>query len=244
MAYMETDNASPNPTPNAWSISFMAGLRDASGMFFGALLFGILFGSAGSVAGLDALQTISMSAFVFAGTAQFASLTLWAEDMPYFAILITAAMVTLRLTLMGLSLAPAIRGLPGPLRLPGVFIINDPAWALTMQSPSVPDKAAYYMGVSGPMYAIWVGATILGVFAAGLFDPVTAQALAFAGIVFLSILVGMVVRGVDAPRAPLAVSAVVAIALDGIVAPGPLVLIAVGLGALTAIVSEVLSDDG
>lgn len=239
----ETQNVSPDPAASAWRVSFVAGLRDASGMFFGALLFGILFGSAGSVAGLDMMQTISMSAFVFAGTAQFASLTLWAEQMPFFAIVVTAAMVTLRLTLMGLSLAPAIRGLPRPLRLPGVFIINDPAWALTMQRPSVPDKAAYYMGVSGPMYAIWVGATVLGVFAAGLFDPVTAKALAFAGIVFLSILVGMVVRGVDAPKAPLAVSAALAIALDGIVEPGPVVLIAVGVGAITAIVSEVLRND-
>ncbi|MEC9268711.1 MAG: AzlC family ABC transporter permease [Pseudomonadota bacterium] len=228
--------------PGCSGASFLAGIRDASGMFFGALLFGILFGSAASVAGLDMGQTVAMSAFIFAGTAQFATLALWSDQMPYFAILISAAMVTSRLTLMGLSLGPTIRGLSGPLRLPAIFVINDAAWALTLQAKSIPNKSAYYLGVSAPMYVIWVAATAVGVFSAGLFDPVTAKSLAFAGIVFLSILVGVVVRGVDAPRAPLAVSAGVGIALDGVIEPGAAVLVAVAAGAVTALASEVMRD--
>lgn len=227
--------------PGCSGASFLAGIRDASGMFFGALLFGILFGSAASVAGLDMGQTVAMSAFIFAGTAQFATLALWSDQMPYFAILISAAMVTSRLTLMGLSLGPTIRGLPSPLRLPAIFVINDAAWALTLQAKSIPNKSAYYLGVSAPMYAIWVAATAVGVFSAGLFDPVTAKSWPSPGS-FSCPFWSASWYAASTRRAPLAVSAGVGIALDGVIEPGAAVLVAVAAGAVTALASEVMRD--
>ncbi len=223
--------------------SILAGMQDSAGMLFGSLLFGVLFGSAAKVAGLDLPQTVAMSAFIFAGTAQFATLALWSPDMPLFAIAVSTAMVTSRLTLMGLTLAPMVRALPGVAKGPAVFLINDAAWVLTLQARSVPSKGAYYFGVSAPLYILWVLATVFGVMIAGVFDPVTTKALAFAGIVFLSILVGMVVRGVDAPRPPLVVAAVVAIGLDGVVSAGASVLVSVAAGAITAIAAEMARHD-
>lgn len=218
---------------------FLAGARDASGMFFGAAMFGLLFGSAATAAGLDILQAMSMSALIFAGTAQFATLALWGEQLPLAAMAISAAMVTSRLALMGLSLAPSVREMPWPLRPVAAFLINDPAWALTLQGRYQSSRAAYFFGVSAPMYAIWVGASAVGVIVAGLVDPVTSQALAFAGLVFLANLIGVVVRGVDAPRAPLVVAAAIGIALDGVIDQGASVLVAVAGGAITAMATEV-----
>ena len=207
------------------------------------MLFGLLFGSAATVAGLTMPQTVSMSAFIFAGTAQFSTLALWQPDMPLFAVAVSVAMVTSRLTLMGLSLAPTIRSMPPWIKPAGVFVINDAAWVLTLQARSVSSKAGYFFGISAPMYTLWVAATVVGVFLAGFFDPVTAKSLAFAGIVFLSVLVGMVVRGVDAPRPPLVVAALVGIALDGVLATGPAILVAVAAGGITALAVEMARDD-
>jgi predicted branched-subunit amino acid permease len=211
------------------------GARDAFGMFVGSAIFGALFGSAAAGAGLEMPQAVAMSALIFAGTAQFSTLTLWQADPPLFAILVSAALVMSRLALMGLSLGPAIRTLPVPSRAAAVFLLNDAAWALSKARRGGSRPMAYYFGVSAPIYTIWVVFTTLGFVTAGLVDPVTAKALSFAGIIFLAILVGIVVRGVDAPRAPLAVSAIAAIALDGAVPPGPALLIAVAAGAAVAI---------
>ena len=240
---MTTSSPISSPVPGGAMSSFMAGARDSIGMSFGAMLFGLLFGSAATVAGLTMPQTVSMSAFIFAGTAQFSTLALWQPDMPLFAVAVSVAMVTSRLTLMGLSLAPTIRSMPPWIKPAGVFVINDAAWVLTLQARSVSSKAGYFFGISAPMYTLWVAATVVGVFLAGFFDPVTAKSLAFAGIVFLSVLVGMVVRGVDAPRPPLVVAALVGIALDGVLATGPAILIAVAAGGITALAVEMARDD-
>jgi predicted branched-subunit amino acid permease len=229
---------------------FFAGLRDAAGMLFGALLFGLLFGSAAVSVGLDLPGALAFSALVFAGTAQFAALALWAPEPPLVALAIAAAMATSRLTLQGLSLGPVIRDLPAPARPAGVFLLNDVAWALTLArfrgdpvGGRLVGAGPYYMGVSAPIYAVWVSSTAVGFFTAGLLDPVTAEALAFAGVVFLAILVGIVVRGVDAPKAPIALSAVVAVALDGRADPAVVLLAALAVGLIAAVIQVGVFDD-
>lgn len=211
-------------------------------MLFAAVLFGLLFGSAAISAGLDLPETIAFSALVFAGTAQFAGLALWAPEPPLAALAIAAAMATSRLTLEGLSLGPVVRDLPRSARPFGVFLLNDAGWALTLAKFGVDrvggrfrGSGAYYMGVSAPIYVVWVLASAAGVFLAGFLDPVTAKALAFAGIVFLAMLVGVVVRGVDAPKAPLVVSGAAAVALDGRADPAIVLISALGAGLAVAI---------
>lgn len=229
---------------------FFNGTRDSAGMLFAAVLFGLLFGSAATSAGLDLPETVAFSALVFAGTAQFAGLALWSPDPPLAAMAIAAAMATSRLTLEGLSLGPVIRDLPRPARPFGVFVLNDAGWALTLAKFGI-DKpggrflgaGAYYMGVSAPIYVVWVVASAVGVFIAGVLDPVTAKALAFAGIVFLAILVGVVVRGVDAPKSPLVASAIVAVALDGRADPAIVLLSALGVGVSMAIFQVRIKND-
>jgi|GEM_PF-552144 len=246
MAFPTDTSAAPvaeNHDPGAsWWDDFRSGMRDAIGMFFGCIIFGALFGSAASVAGLDLIQAALMSTTVFAGTAQFAALAVWSPDMPYVAIVISAAMVCSRLFLMGLSLSPNLRGLSLPGQAFSAFLVNDGGWALTMGASHIRHRAAYFLGTSAPLYGLWVAGTMVGVIAAGMLDPVTAAALAFSGMVFLAIIIGIVIRGIDAPRLPMAVAAIAAVLLDGKVEPGAAVLLAIGAGALVAVAGAFLWD--
>lgn len=223
-----------------WWGDFRAGLHDGLGMFYGCLIFGMLCGSAAKAAGLDLLQATLMSAAVFAGTAQFAAFAVWSPDMPYLVIVISVAMVCSRLFLMGLSLSPHLRSLPLPGQTWCAFLVNDGGWALTMGASHVRHRAAYYLGTSSPLYILWVAGTALGVLVAGMLDPVTAAALAFSGMVFLAIIIGIVLRGIDAPRLPMVVSAVSAVLLDGTMGAGPATLMAIGAGALVAVAGEMV----
>jgi len=62
--------------------AFFKGGRDTLPLIIGAVPFGIVFGTLSGGAGLSAAATMSLSAFVFAGSAQFIAVGLVAADRP------------------------------------------------------------------------------------------------------------------------------------------------------------------
>jgi hypothetical protein len=70
---------------------FRAGAAASLGFAASALVFGVIFGAASVTQGIPGLQSIAMSALVFAGTAQFAALELWHDPLPIAAIAVSTA---------------------------------------------------------------------------------------------------------------------------------------------------------
>lgn len=98
------------------------------------MVFGAAFGLAAMQSGLDAGWIVIMSALVFAGAAQFATLDLWGPQVPVLALALTVFAINARHLLMGATLYPWLRHLP-PTRRYGVMVVaSDANWALAMQS--------------------------------------------------------------------------------------------------------------
>jgi branched chain amino acid efflux pump len=192
------------------------------------LVYGTVFGGLAAQAGLSPLESVLMSALVFAGGAQFIALELWQAPVPIVALVLTTLVVNLRFLLMGATLSRWLGGLrPARLALVAQFI-GDETWAVTTQAREEGESdRAFVLGSGAILFVSWVGATAVGASAGSLIDDPAALGLDFVfTAVFLTLLVGFW-RG-PAQLAPWLLSAAVALAVEQLVG-GPWYILAGGL---------------
>lgn len=130
-----------------------------------AVPFGVAFGAAAMAAGMTPAEAILMSAVSFAGSAQFAVLSLWtAVPLPVAAIVVTAFLVNARHIVMGAALYPHVRNQPQS-RLLGLSAgMTDAGWALTLQAMlSGRRDLGILLGTIVLQWPVWVGGTAVGV---------------------------------------------------------------------------------
>lgn len=190
----------------------MAGARRALPLGVSVFAVGAVFGVLARQVGLGLPGALLMSALVFAGSAQFVALGLWAAPLPVVAIVLTTLVVNLRHVLMGAALRPWLGRLPAALAYTLAFFMVDESWALTMGDLAAGGRDLAFLAGSGALlFVAWVGATLVGVtVGAALGDP-AHWGLDFAfTAAFVALLVGMW-RGTR-DVAPWAVAAVVALA--------------------------------
>ena len=85
---------------------FLQGIKDCLPTLFGYISIGFAFGVVGVASGLHVLEVFLLSAFVYAGSAQFIFCSLYVVGAPATAIIVTVFIVNLRHLLMSFSLAP------------------------------------------------------------------------------------------------------------------------------------------
>jgi 4-azaleucine resistance transporter AzlC len=158
------DLSTHSPTPLS---EFWAGSRGIFPLVVGAIPFGIIYGTLATGSGLSVAGTLAMSAFVFAGSAQFIAVGLLATGTALPLILLTTLVVNLRHLLYAISLLPYIRHLPQHWKIPIGFWLTDEAFAVTIarysQNDSSPHKHWYYLGAVLLMYGNWQLSTLVGV---------------------------------------------------------------------------------
>jgi 4-azaleucine resistance transporter AzlC len=143
---------------------FRAGVRDSLPVIVGIVPFGLACGIMGVTVGLTPLETVLMSALVFAGAAQFAAITmLGVGPVGWGMIVLTTLLINLRHLLMGASLAPYMSRLPLSVKALLAFGMVDETYALTMDR--VRQKgydAGYQLGSNLSFYVVWVTSTAAG----------------------------------------------------------------------------------
>ncbi|HAJ58820.1 MAG TPA: branched-chain amino acid ABC transporter permease [Cyanobacteria bacterium UBA8543] len=153
-----------SPTPLS---EFWAGSRAIFPLIVGAIPFGIIFGTLATGSSLSLAGTLAMSAFVFAGSAQFIVLGLLTTGTALPLILLTTLVVNLRHLLYAISLLPYVRHLPQQWKIPIGFWLTDEAFAVAIarysQNDPSPYKHWYYLGAALPMYGNWQLCTLIGV---------------------------------------------------------------------------------
>jgi 4-azaleucine resistance transporter AzlC len=155
-------------------------------------LFGVSFGVLARSAGFEPLAVVVMSAITFAGSAQFAAISVLGAGGTLAAAIGAALLLNARYGPMALVAAPAFEG--GPVRrLLESQLVVDEAWALSI----VEDERArrfdrrILVGAGVLLYAAWVGGTTVGVIAgAALGDPEALGLDAAFPALFLALLVG------------------------------------------------------
>lgn len=147
-----------------------AGLRAGVPYALAGGVLALSFGVLAREAGFSALGAIVMSAVVFAGSAQFAAISIIAAGGGLGAAIGAAALMNGRFLPMGIALAPS---LPGPplLRAAQGQTVVDASWAMANRGDGRFDRH-FLFGASAVQYATWLAGTAIGAFGGdALGDP-------------------------------------------------------------------------
>jgi 4-azaleucine resistance transporter AzlC len=132
------------------------GLPYAAAGFVLSLSFGVL----ARQAGFSAAQAIVMSLIVFAGSAQFAALTVVAGGGGVLAAVAAGSMMNARFLPMGIALAPSLPGGPLKRAAQGQAVV-DASWALASRGDGSFDRWQLF-GTTAPQYVTWALGTVTG----------------------------------------------------------------------------------
>jgi 4-azaleucine resistance transporter AzlC len=161
------------------------GARAALPLAPAPLLFGLTFGVLADAAGMGFLAATIMSATTFAGSAQFAVVTIFDDGGTVLAAVLAAVFLNARYIAIGVSVASIVPGA----RLNRFFasqLIVDESWALSGRSGRF--QWPILAGAGLLLYVLWVAATALGA-AVGdaLEDPDTLGFDAAFAVLFLAL---------------------------------------------------------
>lgn len=145
---------------------FVSGVRDVSPLLFGFVPFGLLTGITAVDIGLTPLETVAMSAIMFSGAAQLATIELMAQPAPIAVIVVTALMINLRFSMFSAGIAPHLRSLSHPWKAVSGFLLSTPSFVLStsaFENDESVSRRGYYLGTALPIWVVWVGSTAIGV---------------------------------------------------------------------------------
>ncbi len=170
-----------------------AGLPVAVGYVPMAMAFGVL----ASHTGLSFAQAASMSAFVYAGASQFASLGLLAGGASALAIVLATLVLNFRHFLMRVALSrrlPAARGRQlrawaAPLALG--FGITDETFVVSSLDDAL--TPPYFLGLIATAYLAWLSGTLIGAGFSSLIPAVVARGM---GVALYAMFIAILVPGV------------------------------------------------
>jgi 4-azaleucine resistance transporter AzlC len=138
---------------------FIAGVRDTIPLLLGAFPFGLIYGAVAVASGLSLAAAMAMSAFVFAGSAQFIAVGLVSAQTPAAIIVLTTFIVNLRHMLYSATLLPYLKDLPQKWRIPLAFWLTDETFAVAVHRFQKTDPSTckhwYQLGSSIAMYLSW-----------------------------------------------------------------------------------------
>jgi 4-azaleucine resistance transporter AzlC len=226
---------------------FLAGARDELPILVGVVPFGMIYGVLALGAGLVPGVAQAMSSVVFAGSAQFILVQLFAASAPVWVMVLTVFVVNLRHALYSASIAPFVQHLPRRWKLLLSYLLTDEAYAVAITRyahtppPIFGEKQIgaridhwYFLGAGLALWTSWQLSTAVGIFLGAQVPPNWSLdftlALTFIALVFPNL--------TDRPKVAAALSAgVTALVAYGL--PYKLGLIAAALvGILVGMWSE------
>ena len=152
---------------------YLKGLLAGVSIAIGYLPVALTYGFIAETTGLTLLETIAMSAFVFAGAAQYMSLSLIAVGTGAFEIIFTTFIINIRHLLMSTAISeksvkdhPIIKGLYA-------FGMTDEVFAVSSTKEGKL-TSSYILGVASIAYSSWVINSGIG-YAIGTSLPATLQ---------------------------------------------------------------------
>ena len=152
-------------TPRA---AFWRGYLDCAPFVLIVVPYSILFGVVARDAGLDVLQTMSMSVLVIAGASQFTALALLKDQAPVFIALLAALAVNLRMAMYSAALVPHLGHARLRTRALMAYLMVDQAFAVAekhyQDHPEMTgaEKVAYYFGCMMLICPFWYACTLIG----------------------------------------------------------------------------------
>jgi len=199
------------------------GARRSVPIGIAVLAFGVSFGVLARTAGMGVWAPIVMSATTFAGSAQFAAVSILHTGGSVAAAVAAATLLNARYVPISISVARLFHGrMPG--RLVRSQLIVDESWAVSVR-PEGGFDLRLLLGAGLLLYPCWVGGTALGVVGGGLLgDPRRLGLDAAFPALFLALLAPQV-RG-RRPLVAATLGGATALALVPLAPPGVPIVVA------------------
>lgn len=180
--------------PSTRRAEFLSGFRGILPLLIGSIPFAIIFGALAVSSGLSPLAAAAMSAFVFAGSAQFVGVGMVAAGASTWVIVLTTLMVNLRHMLYAATIAPHVKRLSQRWLLPLGFLLTDESFVVAIQrynrNDGSPIKHWYHFGTAASLYVNWQFFTWVGIWAGRAVPNPGAWGLDFA---FPATFIGMLI---------------------------------------------------
>ena len=184
MSQLALSTSTQKTTGSSARTEFWTGARDTIPLIVGGIPFGLIFGTLAAPSGLSFVGTMAMSAFVFAGSAQFIALGLLAAGTAWPVIVLTTFVVNVRHALYSATLAPYLKHLPHRWQVPLSFWLTDETFVIAANHFNHPGDSThrhwYYLGSAVFMYVDWQLCTFLGFTIGRLLPNAAAWGLDFA----------------------------------------------------------------
>jgi predicted branched-subunit amino acid permease len=188
-------------------------------------VFGIVFGAAAS-AQMDPALAILMSALVFSGTLQFATLGLLASGAGALPVVLTAIALNSRHVVIGAVLRPRLQGSALRRAVMAWFLIDE-SFGLALASPV--RRTGFVLVAGGVIfYLAWLVGTALGIGGARVV-AIEGIAAAIFPVLFIGLAALTVRNRRDAARALLAAGVVAALSLLPAVYPFAVIIAALAV---------------
>ncbi|KQB13378.1 AzlC family ABC transporter permease [Rhodobacter capsulatus] len=182
--------------PSPLSSAYWRGCRQGLPFVLVILPFGLLFGVAGTEAGLSLAEVMGFSILVIAGASQFTAVQLMTDHASTVMVILASLAVNLRMAMYSASLAPHLGAAPSWARALVAYFMVDQVFALAnaeyerAPKQSLAEKLAYYAGACTPVCPLWYVATLAGAWLGKAIPP--AFALDFAvPVTFLAMIAPM-----------------------------------------------------
>jgi 4-azaleucine resistance transporter AzlC len=169
---------------------FRAGARAVLPLTVAVFAFGLSYGVLARSAGMGPVAPVVMSATTFAGSAQFAVASVLEASGGVAAAVAAGLLLNARYAPMSIAAASGFRG-RWPRRLLASQLVVDESWALAARGGGRFD-VPFLLGAGSVLYPMWVGSTVVGVFAGDLVgDPTRLGLDAAFPALFLALIVPM-----------------------------------------------------
>lgn len=148
--------------------AFWNGFLDCFPFILVVVPFGLLFGVVATEAGLNLLETMSMTVLVIAGAAQFTALALLQEQAPTIVVILAALTVNLRMAMYSAALVPHLGKTTLRTRAFASYFMIDQTFAVAIKKYErnphweSSQKVAYYFGCTAALCPFWYGFSLLG----------------------------------------------------------------------------------
>jgi predicted branched-subunit amino acid permease len=127
----------------------------------------VITGVAMVASGIPPLAAMAMSVLVFAGASMVAAAQLLASSAPAAIVVLTVAVINLRLVMYSASLRPHFAHAPLGARLAVAYLTADNVYALALgrfaDHPEDPGKLQFFLGAGALVWVVWQAAVLAGV---------------------------------------------------------------------------------
>lgn len=187
MADSDLNNATRHASAAWWK-----GVKRALPIVLGYVPIGFAYGVLAGKSGLSDTNTLLMSLIVFAGSAQFIAVGLFASGTGPAAVILTTFIVNLRHMLMSAALAPYLSGWKKRYLAFFSFELTDETFALHSSAAATLGKCRMEaLSLNVTAQVSWVAGTVLGLIASGLIGDIKPLGLDYAlAAMFIGLLVG------------------------------------------------------